>query len=150
MNKIVKSVKHLVEIALENPNDYGEMIFSKLPIKQARLIEAFIGVNLVGTERIMETSAIRHTIKNHGSPIKEALRGQIAVTIDDFLKVPLILREPDKISYLGKNSAMQDVFLFTKQIGVIYMVAECVRFSKIGDRMVFCTMYKKKTKKPTL
>lgn len=138
----VKSIKQLVSIALSS-NAHVEIVIGKLPIKQARIIEKIIGENLVGCERLINTSAIKHTLNAHGSPEREEKRGQIAVTIDDFQKIPLILKEPDSIKYAGKNKRSQDVFLFTKKIGFTYIVAECVRNAN-KKKLDFGTMYKRK------
>jgi hypothetical protein len=140
-----KSIKELVNLALsEEFNFHAEFTLGKLPAKQSRIIESLIGSKLVGSDRIIDTSGIRHTLKKHGSEINESKHGQIAVSIDDFNKVPHILREPDQIVYSGKNRLKQDVFLYQKKIGVIYYVAEALRISKKGDRLVFQTMYKRK------
>lgn len=70
--------------------------------------------------------------------------GQIAITHADFERIPEVLISPDAVSFLGNNALRQPVFLFTKRIGQLYFVAEAVRFSKKGNRLVFQTMYKRK------
>ena len=115
-----KSIKELVEMALsDSSNIHAEYSFGKLPAKQSKVIESILGHKLLGTERSIDTSAIRHTLGKHRSEINESKHGQIAVTIDDLNKIPLILKEPDLISYTGKNRLKQDVFLYTKRIGTI-------------------------------
>ena len=115
-----KSIKELVELALSNKTSkHAEYTLGKLPPKQSRIIEAITGYKLVGSERIIDTSGIRHTLRKHGSERMESRHGQIAVNIDDFSKISLILKEPDKILYTGKNRLQQDVFLFQKRIGTV-------------------------------
>ena len=141
-----KTIKQLIDIALSNGNKYAEFSFSRLPIAQSKIIEKQIGLKLVGVERIMDTSAIRHTLRNHGSESTEAPRGQVAVSLDDFGRIPLILKEPDNITYWGKNALKQDVFLYEKKIGDIYFVGEAVKVVSAGNKLVFQTMYKRKQK----
>ena len=112
----VKSIKELVNLALsEESNFHAEYTLGKLPAKQSRIIETITGYKLIGSDRIIDTSGIRHTLKKHGSESIESKHGQIAVSIDDFNKVPLILREPDQIIYSGKNRLKQDVFCTRKE-----------------------------------
>lgn len=138
----VSSISQLVRLALSPGNVHGEYTFAKLPRKQAKLIEKDIQIDLTGAERVMDTSFIRHSILEHGNAKTEERRGQVALTTDDFLKVPMVLREPDEIKYAGKNKLKQDVFLYKKKIGMLYIVAEAVRLSKRSNKLVFQTMYK--------
>ena len=141
----VRSIKQLIEVSLSNKtNIYAEFAFGKLSPKQSKMIENSIGSRLAGAERIIDSNGIRHALRKHGSERLEAKHGQIAVTIDDFSKVPLILKEPDEITYLGRNRLKQDTFLYEKKIGIIHYVAEAVRYSKAGNKLVFQTMYKRK------
>ena len=141
--KIV-NINQLVTLALSHTNVHGELVISKLPQKQAAVIEKEIHLDLTGVDRLIDTSFVRHTILQHGDARKEASRGQIAITIDDFGKIPQVLREPDEIEYGGKNRQHQDVFLFKKRIGALYIIAEAVRIAKKGNKLVLWTMYKKK------
>lgn len=140
-----KSIKELINLALnDKSNIYAEYTLGKLSPSQSKIIEAIAGQKLVGTSRIIDTSSIRHTLRKHGSEIIESKHGQIAVSIDDFNKIPLILKEPDSITYIGKNRLKQEVFVYQKKIGPIYYVAEAIRLSKRSNKLVFQTMYKRK------
>lgn len=143
---MLKSIKQLVDIALSDGNHFAEFAFSKMPISQSKIIESEIGVKLVGVQRVIDTSGVKHTLKNHGSQIEESKRGQIAVSVDDFAKIPQIVKEPDSIKYLGKNKQKQDVFEYQKRIGDIYFVSEAIKIANAGNKLVFATMYKRKNK----
>ena len=140
-----KNIKQLVQSAFSS-NEHQQLIIGKMPIKQSKLVESIINLKLVGATRIMDTSMIRHTIRKHGSIILESKQGQEAVNIDDFEKIPLILKEPDTISYEGLNSRKQHLFCYKKWIGVNYYVVEAVRIAK-KNALIFTTMYKRKRKK---
>jgi hypothetical protein len=142
-NMQAKSIKELIEIALSS-NQHAEYNFTLLTKQQAKIIEEKIGIDLTGVHRIIDTYGIKHAIKEHGSASKEHSRGQEPVNLDDFLLIPQILKEPDKIEYAGKNSLRQDVFKFSKRVGWLYIVAEAVRVSSKGNKLVFITLYKRK------
>ena len=141
-----KEIRELVALAFDAHPQYFVMEIGSISSKQAEILNIYVKENLNGLKRIMDTNAIRHTIKEHGNFKTETLRGQLPVNTDDFLLVPYILTNPDKTEYMGKNSLKHDVFRYTKNIDVTYFVAESVRFSKKkGNKMVFQTMYKRKT-----
>ena len=109
-------------------------------------MESEIGIKLVGCSRIIDTNGIRHTLRRHGSEIEEAKRGQVAVNLDDFNKIPLIVKEPDSIKYGGKNKLKQDFFIYEKKIGDTYFLSEAVKVASAGNQLVFSSMYKRKKK----
>jgi len=43
--------------------------------------------------RMMDKVAVRHVFKNHGDEVRERLRGQLPIVIEDFLLVEIILIE---------------------------------------------------------
>ncbi|MBB1161473.1 PBECR3 domain-containing polyvalent protein [Aquariibacter albus] len=94
----------------------------------AELIQRKTGFDLSGFERMLDNYGVRHTMKQHGSPSKEATRGQIAVTLEDFGLIPLITAEPDDVFADGKNKIGRDVIVFTKVIdGIGYRHVEEIR-----------------------
>ena len=141
-----KNIKQLVDIALSTGNHFAEFTFSKMPISQSKILEKEIGIKLVGVDRVIDTNGIKHALKNHGSQITESKRGQIAITIDDFFIIPQIVKEPDSIKYLGKNTMNQDVFEYQKRVGDVYFVSEAVKVASAGNKLIFATMYKRKQK----
>ncbi|MEZ5047493.1 MAG: hypothetical protein R2831_10930 [Chitinophagaceae bacterium] len=143
-----KEIKQLINLALSQKPTHKILNLGKATKQQTDFINQYTNEDVTGIQRHIDTSGIRHAIKLHGSPKTENPRGQIAINLDDFLLLPIILKTPDKIEYKGKNKLKQDVFLYTKQIDNIYFVAEAVRFSKKkGNKLIFETMYKRK--KPT-
>lgn len=96
----------------------------------------------------LDNSAVRHTIKSHGSP-KEVLRGQIPITDEDLMRIPEIVASYEALS-TEKNKRGQDVIIYTKTMedGVTFYVEEI----RLGRReLAASTMYKrKKDDSPTL
>lgn len=64
------------------------------------------GFRLEGYTRTIDTSAIRHTLKNH-SGRREVLRGQLPVQESDFVLIPLIVKQgsvvPDGLDKIGNS-----------------------------------------------
>lgn len=97
-------------------------------VENHALILASTGMNLAGYRRMLDNYGVRHTLKQHGSPVKEAARGQIALTVEDFALIPQITAEPDAVFADGKNKIGRDVIVFTKVIdGIGYRHVEEVR-----------------------
>ncbi len=142
----IQSITKLTEAILsDSTNAHFNYEFARVSKTQAALVQPSVNVNLTGAPRIIDSSAIRHTLRQHGNPSKEATRGQVAIIPADFEHVPDIIQSADDISYLGENPRRQPVFLFTKRIGeFVYFVVEAVRFAKRGTKLVFETMYKRK------
>lgn len=142
-------IQKLVEFALSDKlNQHKELIIGKVNKRQAEAIKSVMNVDLLGKERFLDTSTIRHIIKQHGSEKTEASRGQVAINLDDFELIPEIVEKATNINYLGKNNLNQDVFEYRKKIKNTYVVIEAVRLSKKKSNRIFIsTMYKIKQKR---
>lgn len=77
------------------------------------------GFDLAGHVHVMDNYAVRHTMRKHGNPDREAMRGQIAVTLKDFTLVGKITSAPDHVFRDGKNGTGRDVIVFAKVINGI-------------------------------
>lgn len=96
-----------------------------------------------GFTHVLTNERIHHVLKEHGSASQEASRGQIAVSIKDFARVPEIVRRPDRIA-LGSPSRAngQPRLVFTKAIdGVTFTyIGEVLRAKR---RIEMVSMWKK-------
>lgn len=113
--------------------------------EEAKALSEATGLDIVeGYTHKVDAAAIRHTLKNHGNPAKEAARGQIAVTEGDFLHIPDIVRSPDsKPQYLGKSDGGLDVIGYEKRIdSETVLVVEEVRVKR--NQLAFLSMRKHK------
>lgn len=97
-------------------------------VDNASLILEKTGLDVSGFTRILDNYGVRHTIKQHGDEVKEAKRGQLSITLDDFALIPLITSSPDNVFADGKNKIGRDVIVFVKEIdGVGYRHVEELR-----------------------
>lgn len=92
-----------------------------------------------------ESSAVSHNQKHHGDTNREDKRGQIALTAQDYLRIPEILYEYDKLSKSPNKTkgTENEVIIYEKSYddGYVYYLEE-----KRDNRksLAFHTMYKKK------
>lgn len=104
-------------------------------------IQTKTGFNLNGYERIIDYSSVRHILKFHGDAKLEAKRGQIAITVDDFEKIPKIVK-PENISHSGKNRIGRDCIFYTTKLGTTFYCVEEIRTGK--KNLALNTFYKRK------
>lgn len=101
----------------------------------------------------IDNFGILHTLEQHGNPISEAKRGQIAIEKEDFFMMLEVFLHPDEIHIVGKtNYSQKPVLQFVRQIGdKIYVVKEVRTITSQKknklSRLVFHTMYKIKAVK---
>jgi hypothetical protein len=92
----------------------------------------------------IDKSGINHSMKRHGNKAKEDLQGMVVVTKEDFLKIPLILNEPDEIEYDGKSRKGLEMIFFKKKMEDLTIVVKELRTGK--KELAFLSMYKFKNK----
>jgi hypothetical protein len=94
-------------------------------------------------KRTIDNYAIVHTNNKHGLESKEISRGQIAVTIDDYLLIPIIVKYPDVIILGDKSNIGTNLIKYEKEInGICYFYVEEVR--KKRKSLAMKTLYKRK------
>ena len=141
----IEQLQKLVEFALTAPkNQNFTVILGELKPHEVIEIEKKTGLNLEGYTHIVDRFAVGHTLKVHGNEKEEALRGQVAVTPQDFKKIPRILKT-DNIVYQGKNSKGLDCILYEAIIGNTYYYVVEVRTKR--KQLAMTTMYKRKPRK---
>lgn len=91
---------------------------------------------------MIESTEIQHAIKGHGEE-GEHQCDQIAITRDDFAKIPIIIKTANLIEYAGKSKRRNlDIIRYIKKDnGTIYILEE-VRTGR--KKLAFLTMYKKR------
>ena len=98
----------------------------------------------------IDNFGILHTLEQHGNPLSEARRGQIAVEKEDFVKLLDVFLEPDEIQLSGTTKRTTlPLIQFIKSMGDKKCVIKEIRTitstrKKKVSRVVFHTMYKMK------
>lgn len=138
----VKAIRELVHFAKTDKTNTNKILrLGLITIEQSVTIECKTGFELIGYERTIDTSAIRHILKKHGNQQKEMLRGQIAVTDEDFELIQCIAM-PDNIISFSKNKLGNDCLLYKIKLDDTFFYAEEIRTGK--KHLALNTLYKRK------
>jgi hypothetical protein len=83
-----------------------------------------INIDVTGYAHEVDAYAARHTVRRHGSAATEAVHGQMAVTAEDWARIPDVLANPDHMSYLGVTARDKEAIGIWKQVNghALYIV----------------------------
>jgi hypothetical protein len=119
-----------------------------VPDYLAKLVLEVINIDIANYMITIDNYGISHTLLQHGNPISEAKRGQVAIEKEDFIKWIEVVLQPDKIVLLHntKRSNLPQI-QFEKIIENKKIVVKEIRTvtsskKKKVNRLVFQTMYK--------
>jgi hypothetical protein len=111
------------------------------------------GIDISGHWVCIDNFGIRHALEQHGSPITEAKRGQIALEKEDFVRFLEVFLDPDEITSVGVTKRTNlPLIQFVKTIdNKKFVIKEIRTISSLRkmklSRVVFHTMYKMKATK---
>lgn len=74
------------------------------------------GLNIGGFAHTIDADAVRHIRREHGDVARERRRGQIAITDDDFARIPDVLASPDRIAFGIKTRLGRDAVAYVKRM----------------------------------
>lgn len=98
-----EELKQIIEKAKENPNERQKLVIGKVS-KQLEEKAKADGFNISGYSHDLDVSGTRHAIKGHSNPKAEESRGQIAITDEDFERIPDIIYDYDDVSFGEKDN----------------------------------------------
>lgn len=104
-----------VDEALQNDRDNRKIYFGKISEDLGGKILKETGVNVKGFNCTLAAYEVRKILKRHGSDKTEKLQGQTAITKEDFLKIPKIIQNADKIELSEKPYNGKPVIIFSKK-----------------------------------
>jgi len=133
--------------------DAKKSTFEKIPIGKAEkwLVDSAkeVGLDIEGFEHEITNDFVVHVMRHHGNEKSEAARGQIAITKEDFDKIPEVIKKPDYVIGGGKytrgKSKGKDFLSYAKKLGdgtTLYF--EEVLDGKDNRTLRGKTMYKRK------
>lgn len=137
-----KDLKSFIKKAKDNPNERTKLNVGKVSDKLQKEAQKH-GLDLTDYTHDLDVSGTRHAYKNHGDEKKEANRGQIAITDDDFEKIPDIINNYDTVNFGEKDNKGTPLIKYKKQYtdGTTYYVEEVRTKHK---NLTIKTMYKNK------
>jgi hypothetical protein len=160
MNEITEDIKQKIYELYDECLNSTEQFHRKLdlfivPMELADKILDETNVDVSKHWVCIDNYGIIHALEEHGNPISEAKRGQIALEREDFVRMLEVFLSPDEILSVGKTRHTKMPLLqFIRKIeDKIYVVKEVrtITSSKKNkvSRLVFQTMYKIKADKWT-
>ena len=124
-----------------------------IPDALAQRVQESTGIDVSEHRVCIDNFGILHTLEQHGNPLSEARRGQIAIEKEDFVQYLDIFLDPDEIQLSGKTKRTKlPLLLFIKTLDDKKFVVKEVRTvvstkKQKVSRLVFHTMYKIKVSK---
>ena len=147
--KIKDDIYQLYEDCLNNLQPFHRKLdLFIVPSDIVEMVKEHTDIDLTNHWVCIDNFGIIHTLEQHGNPITEAKRGQIAVEKEDFIHFLDVFLQPDEIKLVGqtKRTALP-LIQFEKNVGDKKIVVKEVRTvtsikKKKINRLVFHTMYK--------
>lgn len=93
----------------------------------AALIRARVGLEVTEFRLALDVYAVRHIFHHHGAPARVELRGHLAVTREDLVRLPELLAEPDDVTLVAHQPHAQARLVLQKQVHDLVYVVEAVR-----------------------
>lgn len=125
-----RAIRNLVSGALSST---AHMRLDLGPIENAGHVLSRTGVDLNGYRRVIDSSDVRHALREHGDSAREAARTppQVAITRRDFERIPQIIRQARGISATGSSAKGTRSIRYDARIGgVNYTFVERIRTSQ--------------------
>lgn len=100
------------------------------------------GLELEGFQHVVSPASIRHALKSHGDPDREASRGQIALMDEDFLQIPEATKNYDGIKVSERTHRGAKILEYRKRMpsgSIVYI--EVVQSGK--KKLQMLSMYKR-------
>lgn len=117
--------------------------YKKLGDSEAKIIEKKTGIkDIAGYQHQIDESAVRHIFKKHGNEESESKRGQVAITAEDFKRLPEIT-DPLLADSVDRGEAQEDgtqTIIYRKKFDDTLYVVEEVRTGR--QYLALKTMWK--------
>jgi hypothetical protein len=141
MNK-QNAIAHLYDSAVKAKTTLIREVIGTVTQRQLNDIKA-AGIELSDDYvHTLDNYAIIHSLRKHGNKQMEQLRGQVAITKQDFERIPDVLNDYDSI-FFDKNDRGQDVIIYKKAYeDGSNLYAEEVRVGR--KELAMASMYKTK------
>jgi hypothetical protein len=136
----IEGIRSVVEAA-KQPGDVKQRAVIAPVSDWVRQVALENGHDLEGFSHVVDASTVRHIKAEHGDEEAEKLRGQIAVSDEDFEQIPAIVSEPDRVVFGLKTRRGLDAIGYAKRLpdGSIAYLEE----ARTGKKhLAAVTMYK--------
>lgn len=137
-------IMDFVDEAINSKSSNKTIYFGKINDSLAQEIYNSTGIDVKGYNLSLKANNIKKILKDHGDVKTEELRGQVAVTKNDFRYIDDIVLENDTFFSSGTTPAGKPSITFEKVINEKYMLVEYV--SDKHHTLEVQTMWKNKKK----
>lgn len=149
IEEIKQKIYDLYDECLDNLGQFHRKLdLFIVPVELSQRIKEITDLDVSDHWVCIDNYGILHTLEQHGNPVSEAKRGQVAIEKEDFFKMLDVFLYPEEIILVGKTSHTQKPILqFVRQIeDKVYVVKEVRTITSKKknklSRLVFHTMYK--------
>ena len=149
IEEIKQKIYDLYDECLDNLGQFHRKLdLFIVPVELSQRIKEITDLDVSDHWVCIDNYGILHTLEQHGNPVSEAKRGQVAIEKEDFFKMLDVFLYPEEIVLVGKTSHTQKPILqFVRQIeDKVYVVKEVRTITSKKknklSRLVFHTMYK--------
>ena len=119
-----KQLKEFVKKAKTRENAGKKLYFGMVPEKTASMVKQRLALDIKNFNCALYSDNVKKIFKDHGNESKESLRGQRAVTVEDFYKIPEIVSEPDRIESGGQYKGHPVIHFAKDGVTVVGVIAE--------------------------
>ncbi len=139
MSGIITKILNLVNEARINKKSKNWIDIKTLTKKDVEMLKKIIKKDLTGYKRVITVQDINHCLKEHGVESKD----KNPINYTDFLLIPLITKEPDKVfeSTKTSRSSKLKVVVYKKKFFNTFYYLEEVRTGR--KKVALKTLYKK-------
>lgn len=132
--KLQKAMADLVTFAKSAERGQSQSVeIAQVSEAVADLVEQQAGIDIHGYRHVIDSSAVRHIIKNHGDEKSETKRGMVAITDTDLADIPSLISNADKIVTGAKGKRGEDLIGYLKKLddGTTLYIEEARRGKKV-------------------
>ncbi|QIB38120.1 hypothetical protein G3A56_09065 [Rhizobium oryzihabitans] len=115
--KLRQSLTDLVSFSQTAPRGESQVVeIAQVSDAIADIVEQQTGLDIHGYRHTIDSSAIRHILKNHGDAGKETARGMVPITEEDLVGIPDMIASADKIVTGAKGRRGEELVGYLKKL----------------------------------
>lgn len=131
----VKKAEEFVEKYHSGPQKFAYLNLRTTTTDEVAKIKDRLGIDVTGYVHSLNSNDLWHTFRRHSDPIKEAEKGQVALTKDDLKKIPQIIDSYDDILKGSQNEEGPSIRYMKHVNGTVYYV-EVIKETKNGKKVL--------------
>ena len=148
--QFVEKILQIIHLENQEGKKHPQQSLEKIKIGKVKswIIEKAkdMGIDIEGYYHEISNYFIRHVLKSHGDEKKEIGRGNLPISDNDFMQIPVILEHPDFV-IIGAKRNSQDRIIYVKYMedGTMFYFEEILT-GKSNKTLRGNTMYKSRKK----